>query len=151
MKNKIVARMLSVILLFPAPAFAQDVEEPRFTQLEEGEEAPFSGTLFNPSATARLISESQFSLTECDLKVEYEVDRARAAMQFQLDTLQISYDALDERHTLLMDIKNNEIETYREMALERPNKNSQWWLAGGVVVGIGLSLGTFYAATNISQ
>ena len=50
-----------------------------------------------------------------------------------------------------MDIKNSEIDTYREMALDQPNKNNQWWLVGGVVVGIGLSLGTFYATTNITQ
>ena len=72
-------------------------------------------------------------------------------MKLQLDTLQVSYDALEEKHQLLMDIKNSEINTYREMALDQPNKNNQWWLAGGVVVGIGLSLGTFYAATNITQ
>ena len=50
-----------------------------------------------------------------------------------------------------MDIKNNEINTYRDMALDQPNKNNQWWLAGGIVVGIGLSLGTFYAVTEINE
>ena len=72
-------------------------------------------------------------------------------MNLQLDTLQISYESLSEKHNLLMDIKNSEIDIYREMALNQPNKNNHWWLAGGVVVGIGLSLGTFYAATEISK
>ena len=72
-------------------------------------------------------------------------------MQLKIDSLQISYDGLQEKHQLLMDIKNSEIDTYREMALNQPNKNNQWWLAGGVIVGIGLSLGTFYATTNITQ
>ena len=48
-------------------------------------------------------------------------------------------------------IKDQEIDTYRQMALEQPNKNNHWWLAGGVVAGIGLSLGVFYTATNIAQ
>jgi hypothetical protein len=70
-------------------------------------------------------------------------------MQFQIDSLQISYDSLDERHNLLMEIKNDEIDTYRELALEQPNKNNHWWMAGGVVAGIGLTLGTLFAASEI--
>jgi|TARA_R100001082_G_scaffold63261_1_gene35480 Ni/Co efflux regulator RcnB len=151
MRNKIIAQILSLGLIFPAPIFAQEAEEPRFTQLEQGEEAPFAGTLFNPSATAKLIANHQYSLLDCDLRVQYEVDRTRSAMQLQLDSLQISYDAFSEKHNLLMDIKNNEINTYREMALKQPNDNSHWWLVGGVVVGIGLSLGTFYAVTEINE
>ena len=144
--------MLSFALFLCTPAYAQDTEEePMFTRLEQGETAPFPGTLFNPSATAQLITSHQYSPTECDLLVEYEVAKARSEMQLQLSVLQIGYDSLSEKHTLLMDIKNDEINTYREMSLKQPNKNNHWWLAGGAVAGIGLSLGVFYAAADIVQ
>ena len=149
--NRITAQILSFTLLFPATVFAQEVEEPKFTNLKQGECAPFDGTLFNPPATAQLITENRYAMTECDLRVEYEIKKTQAEMNLQIETLQISWEALSEKHNLLMDIKNNEINTYREMALDQPNKNNHWWLAGGVVVGIGLSLGTFYAATEISK
>ena len=151
MKNKIIASILTFGLVFPAPIFAETLEEAKYTHLDTGEVAPFAGTLFNPIALAQLISENEFSDEECDLEVEYQVLRARTEMQLKIDSLQISYDALQEKHQLLMDIKNNEINTYREMALDQPNKNNQWWLAGGIVVGIGLSLGTFYAVTEINE
>ena len=151
MKNKIIAQILAFALIFPAPIFAQDLEEAKYTHLDAGETAPFAGTLFNPPALAELLSEKTLSDEECDLEVEYQVSRARTEMQLKIDSLQISYDALEEKHQLLMDIKNNEINTYREMALDQPNKNNQWWLVGGVVVGIGLSLGTFYAVTEINE
>ena len=143
--------MLTFGLVFPAPIFAQDTEEGKYTHLAAGETAPFAGVLFNPTALAELLSDKTYSDEECDLEIEYQVSRARSEMQLQLDSLQISYDALEEKHQLLMEIKNSEINTYREMALDQPNKNNQWWLVGGVVVGIGLSLGTFYATTNITQ
>ena len=143
--------MLTCGLVFPAPIFAETLEETKYTHLDAGEAAPFAGTLFNPPALAELLSEKTLSDEECDLEVEYQVSRARTEMQLKIDSLQISYDALEEKHQLLMDIKNSEINTYREMALDQPNKNNQWWLAGGIVVGIGLSLGTFYATTNITQ
>ena len=153
MLNKLTAQILGFILLFPAPIFAQEVEEeePMYTHIDLGEMAPFAGTLFNPAATAELITRNQYFFTDCDLRVEYEVAKARSEMQLQLDTLGISYNAQNERMNLLFEIKEQEIDLYREMALEQPNRNNHWWLAGGVVVGIGLSLGTFYAATNISQ
>ena len=151
MKNKIIASMLTFGLVFPAPIFAQDTEEGKYTHLAAGETAPFAGVLFNPTALAELLSDKTYSDEECDLEIEYQVSRARSEMQLQLDSLQISYDALEEKHQLLMDIKNSEIDTYREMALDQPNKNNQWWLVGGVVVGIGLSLGTFYAVTEINE
>jgi len=149
MWNKFFALVLSTNLIFAPVAYAD--EAPQYTHLEEGESAPFAGTLFNPAATATLIAESQFSMSECDLRVEFEVDRVEARYQLQLDMLQASYDSLDERHDLLMGIKNEEIETYRAMALEQPNKNNHWWLAGGVVAGIGLTLGVLFATQEIQQ
>jgi len=149
MKNRFISQILTITMLSASPAFAQDT--PRSTHLEEAEAAPFAGTLFNPSATAQLLADNQYSFEECDLRVEYEIARTTATMQFQIDSLQISYDSLDERHNLLMDIKNNEIDTYRELALQQPNKNNNWWLAGGVIVGIGLTLGTLNAASEIMK
>jgi len=151
MSNRLTAQILSFTLLFPATIFAQETEDPKFTNLKQGECAPFDGTLFNPPATAQLITENRYAMTECDLRVEYKIKKTQAEMNLQLDTLQISYESLSEKHNLLMDIKNSEIDIYREMALNQPNKNNHWWLAGGVVVGIGLSLGTFYAVTEISK
>ena len=146
------APTLSFALFLCAPVYAQDTEEePMYTHLEQGEGAPFAGTLFNPPATAELITAHQYSLTECDLLVEYEVAKARSEMQLQLDTLNISYNAQNERMNLLFDIKDQEIDMYREMALDQPNKNNHLWFAGGTVAGIALSLGVFYAATNIAQ
>ena len=136
------SKILSIIIvgnIVLAPVAMADDTTPRFTQLEQGEEAPFAGTLFNPTATAQLIAESQFEMSECDLRIEFEVGRTQAECQLQLSILQASYDSLNQRHIELMTIKDDEIETYRTMALERPNRNNHWWLAGGVVSGIGIT------------
>ena len=95
MKNKIIASMLTFGLVFPAPIFAQDTEEGKYTHLAAGETAPFAGVLFNPTALAELLSDKTYSDEECDLEIEYQVSRARSEMQLQLDSLQISYDALE--------------------------------------------------------
>ena len=150
MLNKILSTMVIGNLIL-APVAMADATPPQFTQLEQGDAAPFAGTLFNPQATAQLIAESQFEMSECDLRIEFEVDKTQAQCQLQLSILQASYDSLSQRHNELMIIKNDEIETYRTMALERPNRNNHWWLAGGVVTGIGLTLGVLFATQEIRQ
>ena len=50
MRNKIIASILTLGLAFPAPIFAQDIEEAKYTHLDAGETAPFAGILFNPAA-----------------------------------------------------------------------------------------------------
>ena len=149
MLNKILALCISANLVFAPVALAD--EAPKYTHLEENESAPFSGTLFNPAATASLIAESQFNMDSCDLRVEFEVTKSEAKCQLQVEALQISYDSLLERHNLLMDIKQQELETYKAMAIEQPNKHNQWWLAGGIVAGISLTLGVFAVSQEIQK
>ena len=96
MLNRITAQILSFTLLFPATVFAQEVEEPKFTNLKQGECAPFDGTLFNPPATAQLITENRYAMTECDLRVEYEIKKTQAEMNLQIETLQICMDFLNQ-------------------------------------------------------
>jgi len=152
MLNKFLAQILTFSLVFSTPVFAQDSEEaPKYTHLSQGETAPFAGTLFNPSATARLIAEHQFSMSDCDLRVEYELAKLDAKYQLQIDSLKIGYNAQNDRLSSLLEIKEEEAETYRTMALKQPNKNSHWWAISGFVVGTAASIGIFYAATEIAQ
>lgn len=149
MLNKIFVFVIAANLILIQPANAD--ETPKYTNLEQGAPAPFSGTLFNPTATATLITESQFSMSSCDLRVEFETSKVEARYQLQVDMLQASFNSLEEKHNLLMVIKDDEIEVYRTMALDQPNKNNHWWLAGGMVTGIGVTLGVLFASKEIQN
>ena len=133
-------------------AIAQDSEvEPMYTHLEVGDDVPFDGTLFNGPALSQILVDSQYSFDECDLRIEFEKSILAADYQLKLDILQAGYDSLSERHDLLMSIKDNEIETYRTMALEMPNKNNHWWLAGGVAVGVSITIAAAWAMGQVSS
>jgi len=153
MLNKILAPILVFNLLCPASVFAQDTGEaqPQYTHLSEGDAAPFDGTLFNPVATAQLIAEHQFAMSGCDLRVEYEIAKLDAQYQLQIESLLIGSNAQNERLNLLIEAKDLEIETYREMALERPNRNSHWWAIGGFVLGAAASIGIFHVSVGIAH
>ena len=137
-------------LAFPADLFAQE-EEPQFTQLEIGDTAPFAGTLFNPTATAQLIAEREFRLTDCDLRVNYEINMLTAKRDLEYNLLQVRYDSLEERSTALSNLRDQEIADLQEVIRKHPNRNSHWFFAGGFVIGVAASIGIFFAAREINQ
>ena len=58
---------------------------------------------------------------------------------------------LKEKYDSILKIKDEEVNRLQKFALERPNKNSHWWFAGGVVAGIITSIAIFYAAVEIKE
>ena len=136
--------MIGLLLL--SSALAQDAQ---YTQLEAGEQAPFAGYLFNETATAELIVEKQFAMTECDLRTEFEISRIRAEYDLQIRLADIQATAEQEKLNFLLTETQNELDTYIENAARRPN--THLWFAGGMAAGIVTSVAIFYAATEISK
>jgi len=133
-------------LLLLSSALAQDAQ---YTQLEAGEQAPFAGYLFNETATAELIVEKQFAMTECDLRTEFEISRIRAEYDLQIRLADIQATAEQEKLNFLLTETQDELDTYIQNTAKKPNTNL--WFAGGMVTGIATSIAIFYAATEISK
>jgi len=144
--------LVVIFSLFPAELFAQETEEePQFTQLELGDPAPFAGTLFNPTATAQLIADREFRLTDCDLRVNYQINLLTAKRDLEYNLLQVRYDSLEERSTALSTLRDQEITDLREVVRKHPNRHSHWFFAGGFIVGAATSIAIFFAAREINQ
>ena len=153
--NKILALFLCFLLIFPASVLAQPTtaESPKpdlgnFTILKEGQEAPFGGFLFDQDGVAKLLAETEFAALELKLRHEFELGKAAALWELKLSNANAAKDSLQLQHNSLMKIKDDEIDRLREISLDQPNDYSHWWFAGGVVGGILLSIGVFYAAAE---
>ena len=68
----------------------------------------------------------------------------------KLDNSAASLTALQEKHTTLLGIKDNEIKRLTEIAVEQ-NDYSTLWLVGGVILGIGLTVATVYGVVEVSN
>jgi len=154
--NKLVAMFLCVLLAFPTALLAAPPTPPEvpkydlgnFTILKKDQVAPFSGFLFDQESVAKILAEIEFSTLELKLKYDFERSKSEALWQLKLDNAFAVNETLEARHTSLIKIKDNEISRLREISLKQPNDYSHWWFAGGVVGGILLSLGVFYAAAE---
>ena len=93
MLNKIII----ILLLNISTAHAS---EDKFTFLQESQCAPFSGTLFSPTATARIIAQSKFAKEEFDLKLAYQMSLLEAKHDLEIEQIEISLD-IQEKNVII--------------------------------------------------
>jgi len=144
--KQFIVLLLAFTFIFPAHLFAQ--ETPTIIDLSKGEKAPFSGVLLNPPAAAQMLANQKFTEAECKLKIDFELDRIKAQHDFMMKSLEISMAASEKKNEAIIKIKDEEITRLVGVVEESSGDYSQWWAAGGFIVGALLSLGIFYAAAE---
>ena len=140
-------------MLLPTVSLADTPElppQPRVMGIQEGEAAPYSGVLLNSIAAAKVFAEKDYSQTQCDLRVTYEVEKELARVNLILETTRVSMESMEQKYTSLLQIKDNEIERLSDIT-SNTNDYSVWWATGGIVVGIGLTLAVVYAVQAGNQ
>lgn len=137
---------IALFLLFSSQSYASDG---KFTFIQESEPAPFTGTLFDPEATARLLANNKFLKEEYDLKLGFELDKQRAQYELKIDQLNITIDTERERFETTLNLKNTEIGQLNKIIAKKPGKNAlMWGVIGGFVVGVGATVGLTYAVNK---
>ena len=141
--------ILTLVLIFPAYAFAQEI--PKVTDVQEGQPAPFTGTLLNPPAAAQIIADKENAKAECKLQYDYVKQREKVKCDLLLGNANTSLTAANKKYETILKIKDDEIQRLQDVALERPNDYTIWWYAGGIVTGILVSVGVFFVAVEIQR
>jgi hypothetical protein len=132
-------------LTIPTIAYAEE----QVATVQQGDPAPFTGTLFNTEATARMLAELQLSEESCDLKINQAVDRNKAEMQFTIDQLQIRLDTSAEVFSRRLEIRDAQIQ-FMDAELTRRKVHPAWFLVGGIVIGSLTAIGTAAAMNQVS-
>ena len=148
---KLLNKIIAIILLvsFPTIVFANDL--PKIKPMNKGEIAPFAGVLFNSSAVAQSIAEKEYNAEQCRLRIDHLEQKEKAKCDLLVSTVKVEVDFLKQKYGSILKIKDEEVNRFQKLALERPNKNSHWWFAGGIIAGIVLSIGIFYEAEEVQK
>ena len=152
MKNNIVALLTCFTLvvqttLYPTIAWADDsAETERVTTVNEGEPAPFNGTLFNTAAAARLLTDLNFTEEACQLKLDRELGLQKSRFQLDIDTLTASRDSLQFRFDETLAIKNSQLLFLQDQIKPQPwYQAGELWFAVGIISGVLITVGAGYA------
>ena len=135
--KQILVLILSLIFTFPAHLFAQEITDtqPILIDLKEGHKAP-------------LLATQNFTEEKCILLTEFELEKQKAKLDLMISNLNLRIESAEEKHTSLIQIRDEEIMRLQSISMESPNEYSHWWLAGGVVAGIALTISVFAIAAE---
>ena len=100
-----------------------------------------------------MIVDKKYVQLEVELSLRKEFAKQLADKRLAFDLLKVEHDSLKKIHQETLKLKNQQIDSLDEALKNELGKkdNSQWWLAGGVVIGIVLSIAVFYASVEISK
>ncbi len=159
--NKLLSVFLTTLLIcLPTIVRAETSPDPKpiladlngtVTSLNKGDAAPYAGILLDSEATAKILTERKYLGLQYELKLDLEMKKLITTHELKLGLLQSRFDSLQGKHSEILKIKNNEITRLQEIVKDRPNSHSEWWLAGGFVIGVLVSIGVFYAAVEVGK
>ena len=135
--------LMGALLTWSSAANGED-EKPKFSNIKQGEAAPFTGRLFNDAAVSKIIVDNQFENLECKLRVDFEIGQVRAEEQYKYDILYAKSEADNQRFTDVINIRDEHIQSLEKYV--RPS-SAHWWAIGGFTVGAGAAIGIMYAIT----
>tara|TARA_R110000824_G_scaffold199485_3_gene383446 strand:+ start:1417 stop:1812 length:396 start_codon:yes stop_codon:yes gene_type:complete len=117
--------------------------EGKFTFLGKGHCAPFEGTLFDPDATAYIVVQQDRIQLQCDLELDYQLDKLAAQHLFAMDSYKIRYESLSKKHELLEQSSETQIAILEAALKKKSPKNRGWWFVGGIAAGIGTTYSAY--------
>ena len=152
MLNKFISLLLVALMTIPTVAFADTPEvppQPKITSIAKDQPAPYSGVLLNTVAAAKIFTEKEFIDMECELRIEYAVQKEILRLNLLLETSQATVESMDKKYTSLLDIKDQEIKRLGKVASETNDWSSLWYV-GGIVTGVVLSVAIVYAVKEVN-
>ena len=126
-----------------------EASDGKFTFVQKGTQAPFTGTLFDPTATAKIMANRKFLKEEYELKLGFELQKRRKQFDLDLSQIRITLETERESFQQTIEIKNKEIEQLNRIIAKKPGTNTLvWGIIGGFAVGVATTVGITYAVNK---
>ena len=156
MIREMLGTIISFSLIFtPMTSHADDPspvsELELVSTLNEGDVAPFGGTLFSTAAAAKLLAELELNDESCQIAINKEVSLVEARYQLDIDNLNARIVSLDEAYTQRIAIKDNHIDFLDQQLAKSSRPRNELWFAIGVVGGVVLTGAAAWSMGQISH
>lgn len=120
--------------------------DPHVATVQEGQPAPFSGTLFNKDAVAAILAESSAEKEKCDARIELEVEKIRIELEKDLNYVEAEFESCEQSFEDLRESHVDLTKKYNRISAAKP-----YIFSGGLLGGIALTLAVVYAVDGVQQ
>ena len=136
--------MVISLLLLSKIATAQD-----FQNLNQGQVAPFIGTLITPDGMAKIITIEDAKLFECEEISRHKVEVLTISTDAQIEKLKFDLKKQQESSDKIIQEKDKELDRVYTL-IKKQNKNlTPMWIGVGFAAGLVTSFGTYYVYNNL--
>lgn len=137
-------KKIILCMLFSLPSFAQ-------TAVKAGDIIPADGVYLTLQESAELIADKEFRERECKLELEYTKKEIETKHEGELKKLNATIEIMDEKNTIVLDLKQKQIDNLYKELEENSKDYSLWWMTGGIVAGATSAILIFFAATQTQK
>ena len=150
MFKKILAVVISILIVFfPVQLQAQELEG-SVTSLSLGDPAPYAGVLLDPIASSKMIVDQKYLRMEIELQLRKEFQKELSDKRLAFDLLKIEHNSLNKIHEETLSLKNQQINDLNALLKDQiGNNHTELWVLGGMITGIALSIAVFYASVEV--
>ena len=138
--------MVISLLLFCNLALAQD-----FQNINQGQVAPFTGTILTPDALAKIITLEDSKLQLCEENLTHQLETLTITKDTEIDKLKFNLTEKQKSCDLIIQEKNKELDRTYEI-IKKQNRNlTPLWIGVGFTAGLATSIGTIYVYNQIED
>ncbi len=155
--KKIFALILCCFLILPKTLSANPYSVGKVFSIKEGQKAPFSGTLMDNNAVAKIIAEQDSQKEQCSIEKERELSLQKAKNDLETSNIKASKEATEERSKEIINLKNEQIKFLQNQAINVSKKEKNMSailagsIAGGVVAGVLLTIAAAFVLKEASK
>ena len=121
------------------------------TTLKKGAPAPFTGTLLDAEAIAKILADKKLSKLKCDLLISTKEAKLNALSNLKYRSCKIALDTERAKLRDLLLIKDAEIKRLAKMAYKPKRDLTVLWFSIGVVAGVGATIGIAFAIKEATK
>lgn len=157
-KSVIVICVFSFMLSLVSITRVSRADEPQpfeaVTSLYKGDKAPFDGILLSKDLASKIEAEKKtmISLQICEAQTIADIEITKSECQRDIELLRSENKIDTEKFEQILEIKEKQLEFYRETFSPDPWYESMFFLVSiGVIAGSALTIGAIYASKSIND